>query len=74
MVGSHEVARPSDSKKIILPNGFNSGYFQLHISQNVATSMPSLTSQSCSDSLPAVYLARQVETIYRPVDARQAHE
>ena len=39
--------------------------FQLHTSQNVATSMPSLTSQSCNDSLPAVCLARQVGAIYR---------
>ena len=28
--------------------------------------MPSLTSQSCSDSLLAVYLAGQVGAIYRP--------
>ena len=48
------------------PNGFNSGCFQLHTSQNVATSIPSLTSQSCSDSLPSVCLAGQVEAIYRP--------
>ena len=34
--------------------------------QNVATSMPSLTSQSCSDSLSAVYLPGQVGAIYRP--------
>ena len=27
-------------KKIIWPNGINSGCFRLHISQNVATSMP----------------------------------
>ena len=38
-------------QNILWPNGFNSGCFQLHTSQNVATSMPSLTSQSCSDSL-----------------------
>ena len=35
-------------------------------SQNVATLMPRLTSQSCSDSLPAVCPARQVGAIYRP--------
>ena len=40
--------------------------FWLHISQNVVTPMPSLTSQSCGDSLPAVCLAGQVGTIYRP--------
>ena len=34
--------------------------------KNVATSIPSLTSQSCSDSLPAVCLAGQVGAIYRP--------
>ena len=39
---------------------------QLHISQNVATSMSSLTSQSCAHSLPAVCLAMQVGSIYRP--------
>ena len=66
MVGSHEVAETSDTKTFLWPNGFNSGCFQLHTSQNVATSMPSLTSQSCSDSLPAVCLARQVGAIYRP--------
>ena len=42
--GTHEVAGPSDSKNFIWPNVFNSGCFKLHISQNVATSMPSLTS------------------------------
>ena len=66
MVGSHEVAEPSDTKTVLWPNGFNSGCFQLHMSQNVATSMPSLTSQSCGDSLPAVCLAGQVGAIYRP--------
>ena len=64
MVGSHEVAGPSDTKNFLWLTGFNSGRFQLHISQNVATSMPSLTSQSCSDSLPAVYLAGQVGAMY----------
>ena len=33
---------------------------------NVATLMPTLTSQSCGDSLPAVCLAGKVEAIYRP--------
>ena len=66
-------------KTFLWPNGFNSGCFQLHTSQNVATSMPSLTSQFCSDSLPSVCLAGQVEAIYyqtirASVDARQAHE
>ena len=65
-MGSHEVVGPSDSRKFVWPNGINSGCFQLHISQNVATSMPSLTSQSCGDSLQAVCLARQVGAIYRP--------
>ena len=64
-MGSHEVAGPSNTKKFIWPNGIDSGCFQLHISQNVATSMPSLTSQSCGDFLPAVCLAGQVGTIYR---------
>ena len=66
LVRSHEVAGPSDTKTFLWPNGFNSGHFQLHVSQNIATSMPSLTSQSCSDSLPAVCLAGQVGAIYRP--------
>ena len=53
-------------QKNLWPNGFSSGCFQLHMSQNVATSMPSLTSQSCGDSLPAVCQAGQVGVIYRP--------
>ena len=65
-MGSHEVAGGSDTKTFSWPNGFNSGFFQLYTSQNVATSMPSLTSQSCSDSLPSVCLAGKVEVIYRP--------
>ena len=40
--------------------------FQPHISQNVAKSMPSLTSQSCGNSMPAVCLSRQDGSIYRP--------
>ena len=60
MVGSHEVAGTSDTKTFLWPNGFNSGCFQLHTSQNVATSMLILTRQSCSDSLPAICLAGQV--------------
>ena len=66
MVGSHKAAGPFVSKKFMWPNGINSGCFHLHISQTVATSMPSLTSQSCGDSLPAVCLAGQVGAIYRP--------
>ena len=53
-------------KNFLWPNGFNSGCFQLHTSQNVATSMSSLTSQSCSDFLLAVCLAGQVGVIHRP--------
>ena len=53
-------------KNFLWPNDFNSGHFQLHMSQNVATLMPSLTTQSCSDSLLAVCLAWQVGAIYRP--------
>ena len=59
------MAGPSDSRKFIWPNDINSGCFQLHISQNVARSMPSLTSQSCGNSLLAVCLTRQVGAIYR---------
>ena len=62
---SHKVAGSSDTKTVLWQNGFNSGCFQLHTSQNVVTSMPSLTSQSCSDSLLAVCLAGQVRAIYR---------
>ena len=64
VVGSHEVAGSSDTKTFLWPNGFNSGCF--HMSQNVATSMLSLTSQSCGDSLPSVCLAGQVGAINRP--------
>ena len=64
--GSHEVAGSSGIKTILWPNGFNSGCFQLHMTQNVAKSMPSLTSQSCGDSLPSVCLAGQAEAINRP--------
>ena len=57
---------------------FNSGCFQLHISQSVATSTPSLTSQSCSDSLPDVCLAGEIwshlQTTRALADARQARE
>ena len=66
VVGSHKVAGSSDTKTFLWPNGFNSGCFQLHTSQNVATSIPSLTSQSRSDSLLSVCLAGQVEAINRP--------
>ena len=61
VAGSHEVVGPSDSKKFIWPNGVNSGCFQLYTSQNVATSMPNLTSQSCGDSLLTVCLAGKLE-------------
>ena len=66
MVESHEVAGPFDTKTSLWPTGFNSGCFQLQISQNVATLMLSLTSQSCSDSLLAVCLAGKVGAIYKP--------
>ena len=45
-----------------------------YVSQNLATSMPSLTSHSCGDSLPAVSLARQVGATRAPMDIRQACE
>ena len=54
MVGSHKVVGSSDSKTFMWPNGVSSGCFQPHISQSVAKSMPSLTSQLCGDSLLAV--------------------
>ena len=60
------VAGEFRHKNFLWPNGFNSGCFQLHTSQNVATSIPSLTSQSCSDSMPSVCLAGQVGVINRP--------
>ena len=65
MVGSHKVAETSDTKTFLWPSGLNSGCFQLYMSQTVATSMPSLTSQSCSDSLLTVCLAGQAGAIYR---------
>ena len=65
-MGSHKVAGISEKKTVLWPNGFNSGCFQLHMSQNVAKLMPSLTSQSCGDSLLAVCLAGEVGAIYRP--------
>ena len=63
MLGSQEVAAFSNSKIFIWPNGIYLGCFQLYISLNVAKSMPSLTSQSCGDILPAVCLSRQDEAI-----------
>ena len=66
MVESHEVVGLSDAKKFLWTTGFNSGRFEFHMSQNVAALMPTLTSQSCSDSLPAVCLAGQVGAIYGP--------
>ena len=65
-MGSHEVAGTSDTKTFLWPNGLNSGCFQLHTSQNVATSMPSLTGWSYGDSLPAVCLAGRVGAICGP--------
>ena len=70
MVGSHKLAGTYDTKTVLWPNGFNSGCFQLHMSQNVARSMPSLTSQSCGNSLPAVCLAGIVGAIYRQPEHR----
>ena len=68
MVGSYKVAGPSNIKTFLWPNGFNSGCFQLHMLQNVATLMPCRISQSCGDArhLLAVCLAVEVGTIYRP--------
>ena len=60
------MAGTFDTKNFLWPNGLSSGCFQLHMSQNVATLMPSITSQSYSESLPAVCLAGQVGAIYRP--------
>ena len=57
-------------KKFIWPNDINSGCFRFHVSQNEARSMPSLTSQSCGDSLLTVHLAGQVGAIYRPPEHR----
>ena len=64
MEDSHKVAGSSDSK----PNGINSGCFEIHISQYVATSMLSPTSQLCGDSPLAVYLCRKHGDIYRPLE------
>ena len=62
MVGSHQVAGVFDLKNCM---AVNSSCLKLHISQNVATLMSCLTSQSCGDSLPAVCLAGQVGAINR---------
>ena len=70
VVWSHEVVGPSNTKTLLWPNGFNSGYFQLYMSQNLATLMPSLTSQACGDPLPAVCMAGHVGAIYRPPEHR----
>ena len=64
--GGGGESRTSNSGNIIWLNDLSSGCFWLHMPQNVATSIPSLTSQSCGDSLSAVCLARQVGAIYRP--------
>ena len=60
------MAGPSDSEKIIWPNDVNLGSFHFRMSQNVATSMPNLTSQFCGDSLLAICLAGKVGAIYGP--------
>ena len=52
------VVGSSYSNIFIWPNAINSGCFQSYISQNVATSMSSLTSQYCGNSLLAVCLVR----------------
>ena len=56
----------SSKHNFLWPNNFNPGRYQLHISQNVAKPMSSLTSQSCSDSLLTDHLARKVGAIHRP--------
>ena len=65
VVGSHEVIGGSKSKKINSQMTLIEAVFcfDVHMLQNAATSMPSLTSQSCGDSLSAVHLARQVGAI-----------
>ena len=57
--GEPQSGRTFQFKKIYMAKWHQS-------SQNEATSMPSLTSQSCCDSLPADCLAGQVGAIYRP--------
>ena len=54
-VSSHGVAGGLQFEKFKQPNGL---CFELHMSQYVATSMPSLDIQSCGDSLVEVCLAR----------------
>ena len=65
-MGSHKVAGSSGIKTFLWPNGFNSGCFQLHTTQNVARSMPSLAGRSCGDSLPSVCLAGRAGAIGGP--------
>ena len=50
----------------------NSGCFQPDISQNVAKSIPSPTSQLCGDSVLSVCLSWQDDAIYRPPGHLQA--
>ena len=71
--GEPRSGRKFRYKNFLWPNGFNSGCFQLHMSQNVARSMPSLTSQLCGDSLSAVCLAGKLEpfTDHPSIDGRQ---
>ena len=56
-MGSHEVAGLSDTKTVLWSNGFNSGCFQLHMSQNVAKSMP-MQSGSPGPASPVVIPCR----------------
>ena len=65
MMGSHKVEGPFDAKTVLWPNGFNSGCFQLHMSQNVARTM-----QSCGDSLLAVFWPGKLGANYRPPEHR----
>ena len=66
-MGSHEVAGVLSQKYLyVLMVTINSGCFKINISQNVAKFMPSLTSQSCGDSQPAICLFRQDEAMCRP--------
>ena len=66
-------------QKLLWPNGFNSGCFQLHISQNVARLMPMESHQPVLWWFPAGCLPgwaswSHLQTTRVPVDARQACE
>ena len=62
---SYIVAAGSDSNFLYDQMASIQLFSAPHITKNVPNSMPSLTSQSCDDPLPAFCLFRQDGAIYR---------